>query len=202
MKLDFEEIKAAAPLDAVATFLGLELIKRGISFRTRCPNPACKTNNPRAIVITPSTGQWYCFGSKVGGKTPVNFVCHIRGLDPRTQAMDAAKLLADQFLASPKGIGTVPTIPEGRTNGPTPANGKPGIEHVATTLIHEHELVQALDVSPDQAKALGIGFRKSGGSLSGRVLIPVRTEKGEPVCYVGWHPEKDPPLKFGRINLP
>ena len=194
MKLDFEELKAAAPLDQVAIFLGLELKREKQTFRSGCP--ACKTTNPRAIVITPATGQWYCFGSRVGGKTPVNFACHIRGLDPKTQAREAAQLLADHFLSPPQGIETVPTKPEAAAQAATP----PGIGNVASYLVYDHDTVKALGLDEPTARALGIGFAPKG-MMSGRVAIPIRAQDGSPICYVGYSAGKDPQLKLGKINL-
>lgn len=201
MKLDFEELKTAAPLDAVAIFLGLTLKKEGAAFRTGCP--ACKTTNPRAIVITPSTGQWYCWGSRVGGKTPINFTCHIRGLDPKTASREAAQLLAAHFLPSsapPEAVATVPQRPEAAAQAATAS--KPGVESVHSKLQFDHPKVKEWEgLDAKTAEQLGIGWKQSG-MLGGRVLTPLRLQDGTPVGYRGYNPEKDQPVKYGTLHLP
>lgn len=201
MGMNFEELKAAVPIEKAINMLGLKGKWTGQQWRGICP--ACKGNSQRSLALDAQRGLFTCFSTKPWTRgSIIKLVCHVRGLDPKAQALEAAEAIAQHF-GIPIGAATAPQRPEPGTNpAASPANGKPGIESVAATLIPEHELVQALELSPEQAAALGIGFRKTGGSLSGRVLIPVRTQSGEPVCYVGWHPEKDPPLKFGKINLP
>lgn len=191
--LGFKELKGLFPVSR-PTIGRLE-------WRGACP--ACNSQGKRTLQLSAERGIFTCFATKPWTRgSIIKLVCHVRGLDPKGQALEAAEAIAKHF-GIPIGAATAPQRPEPGTNpAAPPANGKPGIENVAATLIAEHELVQALEISVEQARTLGIGFRKGGGSLSGRVLIPVRLPTGEPVCYVGWHPEKTPTLKFGKINLP
>jgi hypothetical protein len=66
-------------------------------------------------------------------------------------------------------------------------------------LEYEHPLVQGLNLTPEAAAKLKIGYKPTG-LLTGRVVFPLyaEDEHGKPklVSYMGWHPDKDPPLEF------
>lgn len=202
MKLDFKEIRERVPLLDAARFLGLELKAEssGAVFRTKCP--ACNRNTPRSLSVTPHLGRFACFAN---GKhnaprgDVIELVAHCRGVPQRA----AAELLAQHFGLVPNGQPTVPQRPEAGTNRPTASPGqKPGVESVHGKLTFDHPHVRDwTGLSAEDAERLGVGWRQSGGSLSGRLLIPLRLQTGEPVGYLGYHPGKDPVLKAGKITL-
>ena len=198
MKLNFVEIRERVSLLDAVQFLGLEMKPEagGNTFRGQCPR--CQTNNTRALSITPSRGRFGCFArgkQNAPHGDVIEFVAHVRSVSQR----DAAELLAQHF-GLPNGQPTVPQRPEAGTNPPTP---KPGIASVRSNLQFDHpNVLKWFGVDPKAAEAMGIGWRQSGGSLAGRVNKPCYLPTGELVSYMGYNPDKDPPIKFGTIILP
>jgi hypothetical protein len=90
---------------------------------------------PQAVVVTPAKGVWYCWAAREGGGL-IALAAHIRKCDVR----DAAKWLDSGKSEQPKEV---------RPNGTL--EPLPYIEH-------EHPAVEALGLSPDDAKALGVGY--------------------------------------------
>jgi hypothetical protein len=64
-------------------------------------------------------------------------------------------------------------------------------------LQHEHEAVQALGLTPEQAKRLGIGYSPKG-TMCGRVCFGIRDETGKLICYMGIGLHLDPKIKFPK----
>jgi len=197
MKLDFKELRERVSLLDAAHFLGLEMKQDGATRRTACP--ACQSKNPRSLSITPSVGRFGCFArgkQNAPHGDVIEFVAHVRSVSQR----DAAELLAQHF-GLPNGQPTVPQRPEAAAQAATAS--KPGIESVHGKLQFDHANVfNWTGLSAKAAEALGIGWRQSGGSLAGRVNIPLRLVTGEPVAYLGYNPDKDPVIKLGTITLP
>lgn len=187
--VDFPALKARLSFEDVIEHLKLPMTLKDGKYRGVCP--ACQSSTNRALVVTPERGA-YCFDAKKGGDI-IWLASHVQRIGVR----QAAEALDQAFpaLAEPSRAGGAASVPQ-RTEAGKP----PGISSVASRLVHDHPAVLALGLDADTAKALGIGH-VARGSLGNRVLIPVRTEHGEPVTYVGFNPDLSPSLKFGRINL-
>lgn len=186
---DFATLKARLSFEEVIAHLRLPMTLKDGKYRGVCP--ACQSSTNRALVVTPERGA-YCFDAKKGGDI-IWLASHVQKIGVR----QAAEALDQAFPASaaPSPATGAATVPE-RTETGQPS----GIAAVASRLVFEHPLVQALGLDAETAKALGVGFA-ARGSLGSRVLIPIRTENGEPVTYIGYAPDKTPVLKLGKINL-
>jgi DNA primase len=158
--MDFRDLRDRFTIEQVAKDLGLTPKPEGRQFRASCPK--CKPDDPRAIVITPSTGGrpdlFYCFTSAEGGDV-LNFVAHIRSLTIKQAA---------QFLSQE---------PE---SAPQLAHGMEALSH----LDYEHSKVQDLGFTPEVAKKLGIGFAKKG-VMRNYVAVPIRFPDGTLIGYIG-----------------
>lgn len=163
--IDFEEVKAANPIEQVAERLGLKLSKKGQSLRGPCPSGK---GNDRALAITPAKGVWYSFGLNEGGD-----VLALVQLVNDCSLKEAAQFLSD-------------TVPLEKAKGSSPVEGEEtrGGFRPLTYLEADHAAVQALGLEPTDAEALGIGYAPRG-TLRGQVAVPVRREDGLIAGYIG-----------------
>lgn len=166
--VDFAELKARVPIEDVVAWLGIELKKSGAQLRGRCP--IHDGSDPRQFVVTPAKGVWYCFGDCKQGGDAIELVAKLKGCALREAALQMQAHFA-----------------------PPPAGRLPpqGLDYLQA----EHAAVQALGLTPEVAKRLGIGFANKG-ILRGRVCFPLRADDGSLIAYCGFGGDLDPPLKF------
>lgn len=184
--IDFNELKAALPIDQAAELLGLTLKQEGSQFRTACPK--CQSGGDRAIVLTPSKGLYYCFSSKKGGDV-IGLAAHVLGV----KDADAAHYLANQL-----GTETVPdrdtvlisksraTAPQKTEGGKQPAPFDP--QKFAAKLVYSEE-VKELGISEEDAARLGVGFHPQRK----KVYFCLRNPDGSTSGYVSF---------VGQLSLP
>lgn len=163
--IDFEEVKANNPIEAVAERLGLPLKRAGNALRGPCPSG---DGGERGLVITPSKGVWYSFGMQKGGD-----VIALVQLVNDCSARDAA-----EFLANPEPLETA-VAPE-PAEGAEPRGGFRPLDYLEP----DHPAVEALGIDPADAEALGWGYAPRG-ILRGTVAVPIRTEEGALAGYIG-----------------
>jgi len=156
--VDFNTVKEKVTLLDTVSLLGLELTKRGETYRGQCP--VCPNSSERALVVTPGKG-WYCFTGKVGGDQ-IGLVSHIKGLPAKEAA---------QFLA-----GDVPK----ETAPKKSSEGFKALDYLQP----EHDAVVALGFDLETAKALGIGYAPRG-VMKGNVAVPLYTHEGKLAGYIG-----------------
>jgi DNA primase len=174
---DFGEIKEKVSIEQVAAALGLDSVKSNGQFRAPCR--ACGTGGPRALVVTPHKGLWYCFSAGVGGDL-ISLWGHVE----KCSLAEAGRHIANNF-----GIGNVTgrTGPTGQTsptvNSPEAAPEKGHLKPL-DYLEADHAAVEAVGFAPKTAQQLGIGYAPKG-ILRGTVAIPVRLEDGTLAGYVG-----------------
>ena len=208
--VDFAALKAALAIEEVARHMGLTIRPEGAQFRSACP--ACNQGGDRAIVLTPSKGLFYCFAAKEGGDC-IKLAAHLLGVKQH----DAALYLADQIGTEPVPVqlpdrdstvrkvhATVPTEPgepstPARTAAPSPQ--KKGEREFdpqayAAKLDYEHESVQALGLSKEEARELCIGH-SSTGFHKNSLVFALRWPSGEIAAFVS-----ATDLKFPRQLLP
>jgi DNA primase len=190
--IDFAELKTQLPIEDAIPLLGLELKERHGQWRGPCP--ACRTGGPRALVITPAKGAFYCFGGKTGGDV-IALAAHIR----ETSVKDAARFLAGEgnstststspghSTSSGNGTsspGTVPNERKGNERGPAL---KP-----LTYLQPDHPKVLALGLTQETCETFGAGYAPKG-IMRGRLAIPIHDWGGTLVAYCGRAVEEESP---------
>lgn len=167
--IDFEALKASTTIEQTAKLLGLELKQAGQSLRGKCP--ACNTDDPRSLVITPAKGAFYCFAEKKGGDL-IALAAHIRG----ESVKEAASFLA--------GNSTVTARVPVNSSDPKPAPKVPerGFDRAKyrAGLERTHELLK--DIPADLIERADIGV-SSRGALKGIVLPLYAHATGEFICY-------------------
>lgn len=178
--IDFAALKERVSIEEAAALLGLKLTKSGAQLRAPCP--ICKSGGERALAITPAKNLFYCFASQSGGDQ-IQLVAHIQ----------VCKLpQAAEFLG---GTSTVPSTVQNRTvskeratSPPAPQAGFPPLDYLDA----EHPAVEAAGFNPEEAAQLGIGYAPKG-ILRGTVAVPIRTEDGTLLGYIGIQEARLPP---------
>lgn len=183
---DFAVIKERVSIEDAAQELGITLVKSGAQLRAGCP--ACGTGGPRALVVTPQKGLWYCFSAGAGGDV-ISFWGHIN----KCSLAEAGEQIAATFKIGNSGTrrpvnseqvnrSTVPDAP------PAPQTGLQPLEYLEA----EHPAVEAAGFNPDDAAKLGIGYA-SKGLMRGTVAVPIRDEHGTLLGYIGVTEARLPP---------
>lgn len=171
--IDFEEVKAANPIEQVVERLGLTLKKTGQQLRGPCPSGE---GGERAFVITPAKQVWYSFALQKGGDV-LALVQLVNDCTPKEAA---------HFLAGD----TVPL--ERRSQRPSKQSEAERGFRPLDYLDPDHAAVEALGMAPEDAAALGWGYAPRG-VLRGTVAVPIRLEDGTLVGYIGIEECKLPP---------
>ena len=169
--VDFKHLRSVISIEQVISWLGLEMKKTGDQWRGLCPI----NGGARALVITPAKGLWYCFAPEcAAGGDVIELVAKVRRISTR----DAALALQKHFL------------PDGQKPAPAENPLQP-----LDYLDPAHSMVTELGFEEAAARQIGIGYAPKG-IMRGRVAIPIRTNEGKLVGYVGINPALDPPIKL------
>jgi DNA primase len=165
--VDFTTIKQTYPVLDVATgMLGLALSKVGEGFKGDCP--VCKAK--KSLTVTPGKG-WYCFGRCKTGGDQIKLVKLIRGVELR----DAALMIQEHFNGSP-----------------APKDDRAlQLERVLERLQPEHELIQAMGISADTARAFESGYNATG-KLQKRYCVAIRDLQGILIAFAGLALDEEP----------
>jgi len=174
--IDFEDLKNETSITDVAQLLPLQLKKEGEKFRAPCP--ACGNKNPRALAISTTKNVFFCHAAQTGGDQ-ISLAAHVLELGMKEAALH---------------IHNSRTVPE-------KVEAANGSLQPLSYLDCDHELVQVIGFNPDDAKALGLGYSPKG-VMRGTVAVPLRTEDGTLVAYIGITDARLPKeFKFPESNV-
>lgn len=170
--IDFQELKGRVDIRSACSFLQLDLKESGAQLRGPCP--ACQSNRPRSLVVTPKKGAAYCFSAKQGGDI-IWLTSHIRGVS----AKEAAHLLDQQFG------GTVQVPGNSTSTGTVPIDRSKEREMQPLSYLQaDHEKVVGLGVLSDTAEYFQCGHAPKG-IMRGKLTIPVHNREGRLLGYCG-----------------
>lgn len=177
--IDFQALKQEIKIADAMPLLGLTPSQ--LSDQMRSPCPACKSGGDRALVITVSKNVFYCFASGEGGDV-IALTSHIKGISMK----EAAALLVEHFHKEPPPSQATPvaTVPSNSSPKKNEA-GQPKQLNPLTYLQPEHQLVQALGISPETCRHFGAGYA-SKGIMRGRLAIPIHDEDRVLLAYCGY----------------
>ena len=175
--VDFNNVKNKFTIEDVMKKLGLNFTLKNNQYRGACPR--CE-GHERALVITPAKGLWYCFDAKQGGDQ-IQLTAHLKDVS----AKEAAQWIIGKDSSSHNSQGG-----NGRAEGPD-SKGLTALPYLEA----DHPAVVALGFDAAIAEALGVGFAPRG-TMSGRVLIPLRTPTGTLAGYAGIDFADDAPLRL------
>lgn len=173
---DFADVRDKVSLETVCAWIGIELRKQGTQLRSTCP--FCKGGKSLCFTVTPEMAMWKCFCGDCPGHGDVTDLVARVG---RISKKDAAAEIMAKFAEVSKPA----DVPEFDA------------DVYASKLESEHEMVQEMGLTPEQAKAARIGFCRKG-VLAGRVAIPVKMPDGS-TQYMGHNPTKDPAWKLPKF---
>lgn len=177
--IDFKALKVATNIEEVARgFLSLTITEdKDDTLRAVCPS--CESEDPRAIIITPSKGLFYCFKSEKGGDL-ISLVAHCHRTSLKDSAVELSKVYMDdeskpepQKEERPKDVGGFNPL---------------------TYLDMDHPLVEELGFKSIADKA-GIGYAGKG-MMRSHLAIPIRLPDGRLVGYLGVKGDVKVPLKW------
>lgn len=164
MLIDYAALKAAVSIEQAASMLDMQLTASGNQLRGPCP--VCTSNNPRAIVITPSKGVFYCFANGKGGDL-IRLAAHVLGVEEK----DAAKFLAEQ-------LGTVTSNVTVTSDSTVKVSKERAFDPVVfAEKLQYTDQVKALGYSEEEARNFRVGFYR------GHVYIPSVYPSG---AIAGW----------------
>lgn len=202
-KIDYRRIREDVNVNRVFEWLGLDMRPYGTTGQLRGPCPLCNSRSANSLVYTIAKQSWCCQGTckprpgkKVAGGDIIELVARMRDLSNP----DAALLLEREFLggnsstAMPRREPRTATasrrasLPDRRTQGEqqepqsreNESAGMQPLDHLEP----EHQAVQELGMSAEDATVLGAGYAKLG-VLKGLVAVPLRTAEGILVGYAG-----------------
>lgn len=190
MFIDFEALKKSMTIEQAVEVLGLSMKQSGQQLRGPCP--ACSSDDPRTLVVTPAKGAFYCFANKAGGDL-IALAAHIRGESIKDAAVFLAGTSNSKVTTDTSTVKVAKTVPA-PTPAPAPAEPDNKLEKVAARLLWEHPEVQALGLTPEMAEALMVGYDKRG-MMKGRVLFPLYRED-ELVGFLGYAHDLQPAVKL------
>jgi DNA primase len=188
---DFQVIKERVTIEEAAQSLGLQLTKSGAQFRGPCP--ACQTGGPRALVITPAKGLFYCFSQGIGGD-----LIALWGHTQKCSLADAGRQIEAAFRIGNVTSERVHRAPVTVPDDP-PAPQQQGLKPL-DYLEAENPAVVAAGFDPEEASKLGIGYAGKG-IMRGTVAVPIRDETGTLLGYIGVTEARCPPKGFFPTNV-
>jgi DNA primase len=211
VKVDFSTLKTI-PFAAVLERYGVKFKQPNKEYlRADCPLPSHTSKESKgSFAVNLARNIWCCKStscneaSRRKGGDVLDFV----GLMENAPILDAAKKLLEWFP-----LEKVDLNPKRATNNDTkhttkqidedhPTNGHnqestpgslPVLQENATNKplgfelkgITYHAYLEARGISKDLAERFGVGFFPGKGSMSGRIVFPIKNEKGELVGYAG-----------------
>jgi len=192
-RIDFEEVKRAAPIDRVVEYLNIAGLKSrgGRQWKGACP--FCKGVDCFVVTLDGGRdkgGAFNCFRCPAGGDQ-IELVSIMRGhprKDPQG-ALAAAKELHEKFCSPAPAANRSDTSPQPRTEK------RPGFdsEAYAKALDPVHEALKPLGLDAETLRAWRAGFASSG-VLRGRLALPVTNKGGEIIAFVGRALHDETPL--------
>jgi DNA primase len=192
VKVDFGTLKANVLIGAVLEKYGVPFKQPNKEYlRADCPLPSHTSKESKgSFAVNLQKNIWCCksnscnqIAKKKGGDV-LDFVA----LMEQTPVLNAAKKLLEWFpqngierVKKPEQLDTLPSPvveekPENLENKPL------GFELKGITY---HAYLEARGISKDLAERFGVGFFPGKGSMSGRIVFPLKNEKAELVGYAG-----------------
>jgi DNA primase len=201
VKVDFGTLKTNVQLADVLAKYGVPFKQPNKEYlRADCPLPSHTSKESKgSFAVNLQKNIWCCKSSscnqiaKKRGGDVLDFVALMDGLS----VLNAAKKLLDWFPqdeASSKSLTEAPNANESNRKATRDASSKPltspvleenkvlGFELKGITY---HAYLEARGISKDLAERFGVGFFPGKGSMSGRIVFPLKNEKAELVGYAG-----------------
>jgi DNA primase len=174
--VDFKALKTRVQMGDVLDALGVCLKRvNASSLKGDCPLPTHSSARRGTFFVNDKKSVWYCHsdsckknGNRAGGNI-IDFVAAIRGLS----AYDAARHLDSLFPTA----GTSAVTKPSNSSPPSvrhEAGGNKPLGFVLKDANAEHIRIQERGISIATAQFFGIGYFPGKGSMSDRIVFPLR----------------------------
>jgi DNA primase len=185
--IDFKSLKESVGIEEVARgFLHLNITEdEEDTLRAVCPS--CESSDPRAIIITPSKGLFYCFKAKKGGDL-ITLVSHCHGISPRDSGEELAKVyMGNSWKEEPKA--------ELKPNAPKETGGFNPLKYIKTLRTEQEDVSEFGIIAELCEEVVGMGLCTKGINR-GKLAIPLRKEDGTIVAFIGVSGDVSAPKKW------
>jgi DNA primase len=183
--VDFGAVKEAVSLEAVVRHYqvnGLRGRRRG-ELEGSCP--IHRGERPDAFHVHLAKNLFHCFACQAGGDV-LDFVAAME----HCSIHEAALKLQAWFGSPPSGrpfgarAGTAGNAQE-RELVREKSGWNPPLRFALSGVDSSHPYLSQRGIDPATAREFGVGFYRGDGLLKGRIVIPIRNERGETVAYAG-----------------
>jgi DNA primase len=199
VKVDFKHLKSSVPLAVALEHYGVAFKPVNQTYlRANCPLPSHTSKESKSsFAVNVEKNIWCCkstscnaIAKKKGGDV-LDFVTLMEGCS----VLDAAKKLLEWFPQNGASSKRLTQEPNVNKSGPKATNGE--LSKTLTVLqenkplgfelkgITYHPYLESRGISKELAEKFGIGFFPGKGSMSGRIVIPIRDHRGQLVAYAG-----------------
>ncbi len=228
--IDFGAVKSAVSMTQVleryGLLAGMRSTHNGDSYEGSCP--IHKGSSPDQFKVSVSKNCWNCFSECQCGGNVLDFVAKMESITPLEAAhrlnewfnLNLDKQQPPPAASSPprNGRRTISAAPTTGTNGhqsghanappqsepedePTDEGGSnPPLKFQLRNLATDHAYFHERSLAPETVAEFGLGFCPKG-TMSGRIVIPIRNPAGELVGYCGRWPGI-PPEERPKYKLP
>jgi hypothetical protein len=181
--IDYKALKNDVSIEQTLNWLGIATTPDGPGkLRSACP--ACKSTDQRTIAITTITNTFRCWKSDVHGDI-ISLVAHILDISIK----DAAAWILRASTGPQKTV----TKPTSKTEE---VSDHPFVK-IAKGLQYDHEALTLQGISPHEAEAVSMGYKKNG-LLRGMVVIPLRDAAGNVIRCIGLTPAQFAEIEIGK----
>jgi DNA primase len=194
--VDFRAVKSAVTMEKVLARYSVELRRvNKVYLRGKCPLPMHTSKDAMTFGVQTQKNVWACQSDscakaragKRGGNV-LDFVAVMESCSVR----DAAARLQNWFHIVPtngpaddnrtaKGSESVPTT---ETRSASVEVNRP-LEFALKGVTPDHLYFGKRGITRETATAFGAGYFPGKGSMSGRIVVPIRNRKGEIIAYAG-----------------
>ena len=191
--VDFKLVKSAVTMQMVLDHYQIHWLKKsGEELRGRCP--IHQGEGQQSFHVSLTTNAFHCFSCKARGNV-LDFV----GAMEKCSVREAAAKIQDWFAVTTHlmPVETKQVSKTEKRETDSEVGNKPlNFELKGVDLGHPY--LGARGITKETAEIFGVGLFSGRGSMSGRVIIPIRNERGELVAYAGRAIDESEP----RYKLP
>ena len=190
--VDFKSVKSAVSMQMMLDHYQIHWLKKsGEELRGRCP--IHQGEGQQSFHVSLTKNAFHCFSCKARGNV-LDFV----GAMEKCSVREAAAKIQEWFAVTSKlmPVETKHVSKTEKRETDSEVGNKPlNFELKGVDLGHPY--LGARGITRETAESFGVGLFSGRGSMSGRVVIPIHSERGELVAYAGRAiDESEPRYKF------
>ena len=191
--VDFKSVKSAVSMQMMLDHYQIHWLKKsGEELRGRCP--IHQGEGQQSFHVSLTKNAFHCFSCKARGNV-LDFV----GAMEKCSVREAAAKIQEWFAVTSKlmPVETKHVSKTEKRETDSEVGNKPlNFELKGVDLGHPY--LGARGITRETAESFGVGLFSGRGSMSGRVVIPIHSERGELVAYAGRAIDESEP----RYKLP